>query len=193
MYKTSVLKHLVIAPLVLAFTVPEIVYADPPPWAPAHGYRKKHDPNYVGYTGTKWEKDYGILEGRCNRGAIGAVVGGVVGGAVGSTIGKGDGKTVAIIIGTVLGAAIGAKVGNDIDEADRACFGHALELAGDNKRVIWTNDDNGVRYQLTPLAGFKEGGRACREYITEVTYNRKTEKQRGVACRGDNGEWRVKS
>ena len=35
----------------LAFSFAAPVLADPPPWAPAHGWRKKHDPNYVGYTG----------------------------------------------------------------------------------------------------------------------------------------------
>ena len=49
--------------------------ADPPPWAPAHGWRKKNDPNYVGYTGKKWDKDFGIIEGRCNIAAVGAVLG----------------------------------------------------------------------------------------------------------------------
>ena len=192
MQTKSFLKPLILALSAFAFIAPEMTYADPPPWAPAHGWRKKHDPNYVGYTGKKWEKDYGILEGTCNRGAIGAVVGGVVGGAVGSTVGKGDGKTVAIILGTVIGAAIGAKIGNDIDEADRACFGHALELAGDNRRVAWTNEETGVRYQLTPLAGFKEGGRVCREYVTRVTYKKKMTEERGVACRSDSGDWRVR-
>ena len=37
----------------LTAAVPQGAYADPPPWAPAHGWRKKHDPNYVGYTGKK--------------------------------------------------------------------------------------------------------------------------------------------
>ena len=64
--------------------------AAPPDHAKAHGWRKKNDPNYVGYTGKKWEKDYGITEGRCNTAAVGAVVGGVVGGAVGSRAGKED-------------------------------------------------------------------------------------------------------
>jgi len=31
--------------------------ADPPDHAPAHGWRKKHDPAYVGYTGREWERD----------------------------------------------------------------------------------------------------------------------------------------
>lgn len=30
------------------------VYADPPPWAPTHGWRKQHDAYYTGYTGSQW-------------------------------------------------------------------------------------------------------------------------------------------
>lgn len=179
--------------LTAAFCIalPAATYADPPPWAPAHGWRKKHDPEYVGYTGTKWQKDYGIISGQCNRGAIGAVVGGAVGGAVGSTVGKGDGRTAAIIIGTVIGSVIGAKIGNDIDEADRACFGHALELARDNKRVVWSNEETGVNYQLTPLAGFKQNGKNCRAFVTKTTFKNKSNEQHGKACREEDGEWRV--
>lgn len=175
----------------LALAVPTQTFAEPPPWAPAHGWRKKHDPDYVGYTGKKWPKDYGVVTGKCNRTAIGAVLGGAVGGAVGSTVGKGDGRTAAIIIGTVLGAAIGAKIGNDMDEADRACFGHALELAGDNKRVSWENEETGVRYLMTPLAGIKENGKSCREFVTKATFKDKKTEQRGTACRDGDGEWRV--
>ncbi|MEZ5628509.1 MAG: hypothetical protein R3E34_13455 [Rhodocyclaceae bacterium] len=60
--------------------LPVPVLADPPAHAPAHGWRKKHDPDYIGYTGRKWERDYGILDGRCSTEAVGAVVGGVIGG-----------------------------------------------------------------------------------------------------------------
>lgn len=176
---------------VACLAMPTTSYADPPPWAPAHGWRKKNDPDYVSYTGEKWSKDYGILSGRCNRAAIGAVVGGAVGGAVGSTVGKDDGRTVAIIIGTVIGSFIGAKIGNDIDEADRACFGHALELARDNKRVVWRNEDTGVRYQVTPLAGFKENGKECRAFVSKTTFKNNSSERQGKACREEDGEWRV--
>src|SRR6266699_3821540 len=91
------------------------VPADPPPWAPAHGWRKKNDPNYVGYTGKKWEKDYGVLEGHCNTQAVGAVLGGVVGGVVGSRVAKDENRPVAILVGGVLGAVIGSKIGRAID------------------------------------------------------------------------------
>ena len=50
-----------------------LALADPPAHAPAHGWRKKNDPSYVGYTGTAWPRDYGITTGHCNREEIGAV------------------------------------------------------------------------------------------------------------------------
>jgi outer membrane lipoprotein SlyB len=97
------------------------------------------------------------------------VLGGAVGGAVGSTLGKGDGRTAAIIFDTVLGAVIGANIGNDMHQADRACFGHALDLAGENKRVVWDNEDTGVHCRLSPLAGFKDNEKNCRKFLTEAT------------------------
>src|SRR5678815_5573926 len=99
--------------------VPVPAPADPPPWAKAHGWRKKNDPNYVGYTGKKWPQDYGVVEGHCDTDKVGAVVG--------SKVGSPENRPVAIVVGTVLGAVIGAKVGRALDEADRACMGHALE------------------------------------------------------------------
>ena len=99
----------------LLLTIPAL--ADPPAHAPAHGWRKKHDPSYVGYTGREWPRDYGVVEGTCNRKEIGTVLGAVVGGAIGSQIGDGSGRTVAIIVGSVLGAVIGREIGRDMDRA----------------------------------------------------------------------------
>src|SRR3989442_2224853 len=113
--------------------------ADPPPWAPAHGWRKKNDPNYVGYTGKKGNKDYGIIEGRCNSAAVGAVLGGAVGGAVGSRAANKEDRPVASVLGTGLGAVIGAKIGQKIDEVDAGCWGHGIELAGGEQTVEGTN------------------------------------------------------
>ena len=128
-------RALTLAALALMLAAPPTSYADPPPHAPAHGWRKKHDPNYVGYTGKKWDRDYGVIDGRCNREAVGAVLGGGVGGAIGSQVVKGEGRAVAIVVGSVLGAVIGSKIGRELDEADRGCIGHALELAADGKPV----------------------------------------------------------
>ena len=112
---------------VLATTWALEAVADPPAHAPAHGWRKKHDPEYVGYTGTRWERDYDVREGHCNRDAIGAVIGGIAGAAIGSRVGDGDGRTVAIVVGAALGALIGSRIGRAMDDGDRACIGHALE------------------------------------------------------------------
>lgn len=165
-------------------------YADPPPWAPAHGWRKKHDPYYTGYSGKQWEDDYGVIQGTCNRDKIGTVLGGAVGGVIGSTVGKGDGKTVAIIVGTVLGAVIGNQIGKELDKADRACIGHALELAADRRTVVWDNPDAGLNYRLTPIRGMEIDGKKCREYDLLVQGRGVDEKRREQACEVSPGTWR---
>src|SRR5712691_6014722 len=132
--------HVAMAALVSLSFVPVPSPADPPPWAPAHGWRKKNDPNYVGYTGKKWDADYGVLDGKCDAAKVGTVLGGVVGGVVGSQVAKDSpNRPVAILVGTVIGAVIGNKIGAEVGSGDRGCMGHALELAGEQKAVKWTN------------------------------------------------------
>jgi surface antigen len=186
--------HLAIVALVSAALVPLPAPAEPPAHAKAHGWRKKNDPNYVGYTGKKWETDYGVAEGKCNTAAIGAVVGGTVGGVIGSRAAKED-RPVAIILGTTIGAVIGAKIGQSIDESDRACMGHSLELAGRNNSVQWKNTATGVAYRVTPTRNFTDGRQACREFTTELhsAKGKKSDKITGVACRQPGGEWVFKA
>lgn len=171
--------------------LPVNVYGDPPPWAPAHGWRKKHDPDYVGYTGEKWERDYGILGGQCNRQAVGAVIGGVLGGAVGSQIGDGSGRKIAILVGTVAGAMIGSQIGRDMDRTDEACVAHALELAGPNTRVSWTSADAGSTFVLTPGEGFRRNGQTCRRFSLRETAGSRRETSQGQACRTGDGAWQI--
>src|SRR5690349_5184200 len=75
-------------------------FADPPAHAPAHGWRKKHDPYYVGYTGVSWERDYEISSGRCNREEIATVVGGIVGGAIAHRVAE-EHPAVGTIVGVI--------------------------------------------------------------------------------------------
>src|SRR5687768_14452658 len=159
----------------IALLVAAPVLADPPPWAPAHGWRKKNDPNYVGYTGKSWERDYGVLDGRCNTAAVGAVLGGVTGAVIGSRTSDAQERPIAIILGTAIGAVIGAKIGEEIDDRDRACMGHALELAGEKKTVRWTNKSTGVTYRLTPTRNAGTAQRPCREFKTIVSTGKKHE------------------
>jgi len=177
--------------LVALALLPIAAPADPPPWAPAHGWRKKHDPDYVGYTGKRWERDYGVVEGHCDTDKVGAVVGGVVGGAVGSRVGEGDNRPVAILVGGVIGAVVGAKVGRAIDEADRACMGHALELAGEKTTVRW-DSRNGVHYELTPTRNLGDQKSPCREFVTRVATSKSKDAMKGIACRRGNGDWVIK-
>ena len=174
----------------LATAVPVSTYGDPPQWAPAQGKRKKSD-EYNGYTGKRWKKDYGVLEGRCNREAVGAVIGAAAGGTTGSRVAKNRDRPVATLVGTDMGAITGAKVARDIDETDRACIGHALELAGDKKRVTWTGADSRTTYLLTPLRGVDHAGANCREFDLVVTAGGRRDTSRARACPVGDGTWHI--
>lgn len=184
---------LVVTAVLAGALLPAPAPAEPPAHAKAHGWRKKNDPNYVGYTGKKWEKDYGVVEGRCNTAAVGAVLGGVAGGVVASRVAEREDRPVAIILGTAIGALIGHKVGQQLDERDRGCMGHALELAAEKKTVVWTNKVTGVTYRLTPTRGFTERGVSCREFITRVSAGGKRDAVKGTACRRGNGDWEFRT
>lgn len=166
-------------------------FADPPSHAPAHGWRKKHDPYYVGYTGRQWEHDYGILSGRCNREAVATVLGGVVGAAVGSRTADPEDRTIATIIGAAAGALIGNWIGRRLDDADRACIGHALELGESGQRVLWKNEATGVQYELVPGADRERDGTACREFTLATVAGEEKAARRGVACRSQPGAWEI--
>lgn len=164
--------------------------ADPPPHAPAHGWRAKHDARYVGRSGTEWESDYDIASGRCNREAIATVVGGAVGGVIAARVAD-ENREVATLIGAAAGALIGNRIGRKLDEADRSCIGHALEIGEAGRPVVWTNDATGVRYELSPGADRERNGAACREFTLAAVADRQRSSRRGLACRSDSGIWRI--
>jgi surface antigen len=167
--------------------------AEPPPHAKAHGWRKKNDQTYVGFTGKKWPRDYGVAEGHCNTAAVGAVVGGALGGAVGAGVSGPEDRPVAIILGTVIGAVVGHTIGKEMDAADRGCMGHALELASVRQTVQWTNPSTGVSYRLTPTGVFKDGALTCRRFTTVLASGKRKESVKGAACRQGTGEWVFRS
>jgi len=185
--------------LVLA---PAAAWADPPPWAPAHGWRaqngqkhgqkhghkQKHEQYYAEPAGLPFGLDLGI----CNRDVIGALLGGGAGAAVGSTIGKGSGNTAAIIGGAVLGAIVGGSIGHAMDQADHACTGQVLEYASDGQTIRW--DGPHESYQVTPLETYRAGdGRYCREYNTTAVIGGRTQQVYGTACRQPDGSWQLVS
>ena len=174
-----------------ALAAPLTAFADPPSHAPAHGWRKKHDPYYVGYTGRHWQDDYGVREGHCDRDRVGAALGAVVGGAIGAAASDGDDQLIAILAGATIGAIIGHEIGDEMDDRDRACFGHSLELLEDGRHVRWDGSRPGLGYLLTPDGRFERDGRVCRHFsLTRVIEGRQVVK-RGSACRFGDGDWRM--
>jgi surface antigen len=165
--------------------------ADPPAHAPAHGWRKKHDASYVGYTGATWERDYEVTTGHCDREQIGAVLGGVAGGAVGAKVAAPEDRAVGVLIGAVAGALIGAKIGRDLDDGDRSCFGHVLEIVRPGERVAWDNPATGVSYILVPGTGRRESAATCRDFTVVATRGGEKSTRKGVACRTGRGVWKI--
>jgi surface antigen len=179
---------LVVSALIV-WTAP--VLADPPAHAPAHGWRKKNDPHYVGYTGRQWDRDFQIASGRCNRQEIATVIGGVAGGVIANRVAD-EHRAVATIVGAIAGAIIGNRIGRELDEADRGCFGHALEIAQTGQRITWTNETTGVSYQLSPGADRPRSGAVCRDYtLVTSTGRRDRSAHSGVACQTRAGAWHI--
>ena len=184
--------------LALLVALPCAVLAAPPDWAPAHGWRKKNDPSYAGYTGYSgraWDSDYGVRSGSCDRGKVGQVVGGVLGGVAGGAIGaevakNSENRNVAIVVGTVIGAVIGSEVGRRMDKTDRSCVGHSLELVEAGQSVKWTNPNTRVSYQLTPLDERpREDG--CRRFKLIAHGSFGLSEGRTTACPDGEGVWRL--
>ena len=174
----------------VAWTAP--AFADPPAHAPAHGWRKKHDPYYVGYSGVRYEKDFGIVSGRCNREEIATVVGGAVGGYLGSRIAT-EHPVVGTVIGAAAGAVVGKRIGRELDERDRHCFGHALDIGEAGRPVVWMNESTGVRYELVPGASRTRNDAACREFRMTALDGRARSSRSGLACRVQPGVWEIAS
>jgi len=170
----------------LAVAAP-IALADPPPHAPAHGWRKKHR----GYTGYEWYDDYGIAGGRCDRERVGTVLGAVAGGAIGAAVSDRDDRLIAVLAGAAIGGILGKEIGESMDRNDRACFGHSLELLPDGRQVRWDGSRRGMYYSLTPNRRFERDGLVCRRFTLIRHYAGGMTTRTGNACRYSDDEWRV--
>lgn len=181
-----------IAALTIALLAPAL--ADPPPHAPAHGFRAKHrnQARFVSHAGTEWELDYGIRSGNCDRRAIGTALGGIAGALIANRVADDDdNRTVATLIGAAAGAFIGNRIGRHIDKADEACIGHALELGETGKPVNWTNEDTGVSYQVVPSAARDRDGSTCREFTFTAVTGSDRSTRRGLGCESQPGVWQI--
>lgn len=194
---------------VLALSPVAPAFADPPPWAPAHGHRAKgkhkdkdrviwldsyrqgRHPTYPGF----FALPVGIEDGRCDRGLVGAnlgtLLGAVAGGLGGSQIGRGDGQIAATIGGVLLGAALGNYIQRSMDPADQGCLAQTLERAPTGQQIVWNNPDSGARYEVVPTRTWEQGGTHCREYSSRGTVGGRVQEVTGTACRQPDGTWRL--
>ncbi|HEX2794204.1 MAG TPA: glycine zipper 2TM domain-containing protein [Croceicoccus sp.] len=123
-------KGLIGAVLAAAVAIPAApAFADPPPWAPAHGKRAKDSARYydnrgryyeprVMHRGDRyWRGDDGRYYCRRDNGTTGLIIGAAGGALIGREVDGGRDRTA----GTILGAAAGAIIGRAIDRGDARC------------------------------------------------------------------------
>ncbi len=73
-----------------------------------------------------------------------------------------------------------------------ASFQKALEKAATGETVTWKDRESGVVVRTTPTATMQTGdGRYCRTYRQEVSPNPGNRVYPGIACRSDDGRWRI--
>ncbi|MEQ8815186.1 MAG: glycine zipper 2TM domain-containing protein [Thalassobaculum sp.] len=178
------------AAVMLAVAPVATAYADPPPWAPAHGWRAKHDKHrhkrreevhvYHHYDqpdryrqpvivqqGPSFGCDRSLLTG--NKTLLAQILGGAGGAVAGAQFGQGSGKLAATAGGALLGVLLGTEVGGSLDAADAAC----------------------ARYSVVPTRTYQASGTYCREYTTRARVGGRTQEAYGTACRQPDGSWRI--
>ena len=121
-------KALLVAGLA-AITVPVVpAFADPPPWAPAHGrraqeravydnYGRYYEPRRLSHGDRIWRSRDGRYHCRRDNGTTGLIIGATAGALLGRELADGRDRTV----GTLLGAAGGGLLGRAIDRGDLKC------------------------------------------------------------------------
>lgn len=130
------------------------------PAGPAHGLM------YMGYTGTQWAADFGVTHGRCDRKAVAAAL------ADPSAAQAGAARTAVL-------------AGSDLEDADRACVAHALELVRNHRTVRWSA--GGHAMALSTGGDTVANGLPCRPFVL-VRGGKRT---LGTACQAQPGLWEI--
>ena len=172
--------------------------ADPPSWAPAHGYRDKHGeapPPPV--ENTRIPLPPGLEGGHCypdrlSGKTVGIIVGATLGAAIGGKVAGKEDRMLGTAVGAVIGALIGKHVGEALSEDSRKCIGETLEYAGDHQTIAWHDPDMKLNYSLTPTARSVDAdGKACRSYVIEASDGATSKTADGKACRYSESSWQI--
>ena len=130
-----------------------------------------------------------IIDGRCERQAIGTAIGGALGGAIGSQVGDGGGRLLATVAGSVIGAVIGNRIGKLLDDSDQSCLQQTLEYGRDGMLVAWDDPNLDRHYEVTPLRTYADNDRYCRDFLTRTVVTDTVDRQQASACRSVDGNW----
>ena len=165
----------------------EAARADPPSWAPAHGYRDKQGaPLPPGLEGGRCYPE------RLSGKTVGIIVGATLGAAIGGKVAGKEDRMLGTALGAVIGALIGKKVGEALSEDSRNCIGETLEYAADRQTITWHDPDAGLNYALTPTASNTDPeGKACRSYVIEASDGTTSKTADGRACRYTENSWQI--
>lgn len=75
-----------------------------------------------------------------------------------------------------------------------ATLRRALETQVSGTPISWTNPDSGASGTVKPTRTFKNHNEQfCREYERVETIGARSETVSGIACRGDDGQWRTRA
>ncbi len=156
--------------IVAPVAIPATAFADPPPWAPAHGHRAKHndkDHHHRDYD-RGCRPDVFVSDGhflRCNRDVIGVAILGLLG---------------------------GYSVGQSLDQADVACKGYALQQIPDGQTARSINPESQRQFDMTPTRTWQNtAGRYCREYTATTVIGGNQQQSYGTACMQPDGSWQI--
>ena len=151
--------------------------------------RGKQPEYYLGYSGTHWPQDYNVMAGHCDREAIASFADPRAG--VLSTRSPRDNRAAATLIGASIDELIGSNLGREIDDADRACLGHVLEIGRSGHRVVWDNTATGVHFEMVPDDGHSWVAGVCRDFKLAARSSSGKSKRHATACQHGAGLWQL--
>lgn len=163
---------------------------------------------YTGYGGTRWSTDYGIGAGRCDRDQIVVESSGAGQTLVQRHEENLKNRTVGIIGATGgTGLLLSTRtIGRGrLDERDRRCLGHVLELGSAGQRVGWTNSGTRRSYavvvsEYSPSSAVPSGARSgsrdrCRVLVLTTVGAGASGRgitDRLIACEANPGVWSIR-
>ena len=161
----------------------------PPPWAPAHGYRKKHG-------GGGYAFPAGLMDGRsapaCSTARPWAAwsaprpAASRVAVRQGERQARGDRARHARRLRDRPGGR------RNLTRVEETCFSQTFEHVPDRETIVWNNQQQGAQYQVQPLRTAEtDNGLYCREYQAKATVGGKVSSTYGTACRQPDGSWKL--